>query len=212
MSSEQPRTIVDTVVLMYFLMAGAEDVLFDRAGRPLAVSRIVYDPEEDEGTPEAALSEMTRSAAYHRRVSNDPARDADARLQAAQNADRLETVHTLHSVGHIVVLDLQGSELELVSSLTSPSGCHAFGLKFPLDPGEAACLAVAVKRQLRLATDDTDALKALRSIDTEHPYERIRKLLIAAAEAEQISRDHANAIHAEMQRRGFWDNKRPFDE
>jgi hypothetical protein len=209
-SSELPRTIVDTVVLMYFLLTGEEDLLFNRVGRPLAVPRIVYDPDEDADIPAAARSEMTRSVAFHQRAARDPARDHAARLQATQNSNRLLTVHALHRAGHVVVFDLDEDELGLVSSLTSPSGCHAFGLKFPLDAGEAACLTMAVGRDLVLATDDADALKALRSIDVKHPYQRIRKLLIGAVESGCLSMDRANTIHSEMRRLGFWDAERPF--
>lgn len=209
-SLEQLRTVVDTVVLMYFLLTGEENVLFDRAGRPLAVPRIIYDPDEGNDIPEAARSEMTRSVAFQRRVASDLARDHAARSLATQNAARLQSVHLLHDVGHVVVLDLTDDELVLVSSLTSPSGCHAFGLKFPLGAGEAACLAMAVRRHLVLATDDADALKALRSIDAGHPYERIRKLLIAGVEAGRLSRERANSLHGEMRRLGFWDTERPF--
>lgn len=207
---EQPKTVVDTVVLLYFLLTGEEDVLFGLVGQPIAVPRIVYDPDEGASIPEVARSEMTRSVAFQRRAAGDLARDAAARSRATENAVRLQAIHTLHAGRHIVVLDLTDDELMLVSSLTSPSGCHAFGLKFPLGAGEAACVAMAVKRKLVLATDDADALKALRSIDAHHPYERIRKLLIAAAEDGRLSRDRANDVHAEMRRLGFWDTEPPF--
>lgn len=195
---------------MYFLLVGEEDVLFERAGRPLAVPRIIFDPDEEASVPDAARSEITQSVAFHRRAAGDPARDPETRLQATHNAGRLQAVHTLHAAGHVVVLDLDAPELMLVSSLTSPSGCHAFGLKFPLHIGEAACLAIAVQRHFVLATDDTDALKALRSINDKHPYERIRKLLVGAAETGQMSRERANSVHDEMRRLGFWDTERPF--
>jgi hypothetical protein len=207
---ERPRTIVDTVVLMYFLLAGAEDVLLERAGRPLAIPRIVYDPDEGADIPEVAMSEMTRGVTFQRRTASDLARNPEARLQATQNAHRLQSVHALYSAGHLVVIDLEEKELMLVSSLTSPSGCHGFGLRFPLGAGEAACLAIAVRRQMVLATDDTDALKALRSIDEKLPYERIRKLLIGAVDAGRMSHEQANSVHGEMCRLGFWDTERPF--
>jgi hypothetical protein len=195
---------------MYFLLTSEEDVLLERAGRPLAVPRIVYDPDEGADLPEAARSEMTRSVAFQRRAAGDLARNPEARLQATHNAARLHSVHILHGEGHVVVFDLDEGELTLVSSLTSPSGCHAFGLRFPLGAGEAACLAIAVKRRLVLATDDADALRALRSMDAQHPYERIRKLLIGAVEDGRMSRERANSLHNEMRRLGFWDTERPF--
>lgn len=195
---------------MYFLLVGEEDLLLQRLGRPLAVPRVIFDHEESTDVPEMARSEMTRGVAFHRRAAGDPARDVDARLQATQNAARLHTLHALHQAGHVVVLDMTVSELNLVSSLTSPSGCHAFGLRFPLGVGEAACLSIAIHRHLVLATDDTDALKALRSINEQHPYERIRKILVGAADAGFLERERAVAIHREMRRHGFWDTEEPF--
>lgn len=207
---ERPRTVVDTVVLMYFLLGGEEDLLFERVGRPLAVPRVVFDHEEGEDVPELARSEMTQAVAFHRRAAGDLARDPEARLQAKQNAARLHSLHVLQRAGHVVVLDLTETEPNVVSSLTSPSGCHGFGLSFPLGVGEAACLALAVHRQLVVATDDIDALKALRSINPHHPYERIRKILIGAVTAGVLEPERANAIHEEMRRHGFWDSERPF--
>ena len=60
-----------------------------------------------------------------------------------------------------------------MARLTSPGPCGDLGLRFPLDPGEAACLAIAVRRDLVLVTDDADALQALEHASPDHPYERI---------------------------------------
>ncbi|MHB8671769.1 MAG: hypothetical protein ACYDAD_14615, partial [Acidimicrobiales bacterium] len=168
-----------------------------------------FDPDEGD-VPEPGRSEITRSIAFQRRVASDPARDDTRRLVAATNADRLERTVQAHVAGEILTIDLTVAELEIVGRLTSPSGCKAFGLVFPLDAGEAACIAVAVTRSAVLATDDGDALKALRTLAPSHPYERIRKLLIRAGNGGHISPDRANEIHAEMRQLGFWDTEPPF--
>ncbi|MGH9892544.1 MAG: hypothetical protein ACREA0_11265, partial [bacterium] len=85
-------------------------------------------------------------------------------------------------------------------------------LVFGLDPGEAACLAIALNRGLVLATDDSDGLKALRKMKQRHPYQRIRRMLVQAADEGLLSRDEANAIHAEMCATGFRDREAPFAE
>lgn len=209
-SSESPDAVVDTVVLRYFLLVDEIDLLLKLVGSPVAVPRIVYDPDESEETPEDARSEITRSISYQRRAGDDRARGDRSRLDAAANAARLAEVAQLHARGAIVVLDLQDHELDLVGRLTSPTSCKEFGLRFPLDPGESACLAIAVHSGLVLVADDADALRALEHHRPGHPYERIRRLLIRAADSKLCSRKRANEIHAEMRRLGFWDREEPF--
>ncbi|MEW6475261.1 MAG: hypothetical protein AB1679_23645 [Actinomycetota bacterium] len=209
MSSESPDSVVDTVVLRYFLLADEIDLLVELLGSPLGVPRIIFDPDEED-VPAAARSEIGRSVAYQQAASRDPARDEEARATALRNATRLAGVTELHAAGRIVTLDLTDAELESVGRLTSPTGCAAFGLTFPLDAGEAACVAMAVARNLPLATDDGDALRALHALAPRHPYERIRKLLVRAATGGRVTRRRANEIHDEMRRLGFWDSHAPF--
>lgn len=214
-SSESPDSIVDTVVLMYFVMVDEVKLLLDLLRDPIAVPRVVSDPNEPaqaEVEDADTLCEISRSIEHHRRVSQDPARDDDARQTAARSGDRLTTVAELHERGQVTVLDLTPEELELLGRLTSRERCGDFGLRFPLDAGEAACLAVAVSRDLTLATDDTDALKALENQAPGHAYERIRRLLIAAGERGVRTTTEANEIHGEMRRLGFWDNTLPFPD
>lgn len=204
-----PNAVLDTVILRYFLFVDRLDLLLELLGRPLAVPRIIYDPEEDD-PPDLAACEFTRSIRYQRQASTDPARDAAAQAIAAANATALEQIHDVYARGDLVVVDLDAEERRVMSGLTSPSGCAAFGLILPLDPGEAACIAVAVGRGLCLATDDGDALKALSSIDKSLAYERIRRLLISAAEKGLVSPTETNAIHRQMTDRGFRDLQLPF--
>jgi hypothetical protein len=208
-SSPSPSCVVDTVVLRYFLLAGEADLLVGALGPPIGTPRIVYDPDEGE-VPDNARSEITRSIAYQRQAAVDPARDTATRDQAAANAKRLPVVGELYSTGKVVVMDLAPGEFDVFGMVTSPIGCGGFGLPFPLDAGEAACLAMAVARDLPLVTDDGDALRALRRIRPHHPYQRIRKLLIESGEQGKITRVRANAIHRDMTTLGFWDSHLPF--
>ncbi len=209
-SSESPDAVVDTVVLRYFLLADEVDLLLKLVGAPLAVPRIVYDPDETEQAPEDARSEITRSISYQRRAGDDPARGDTSRQEAAANAARLARVVPLHAGGAFVVFDLEDQELDLVGRLTSPTTRREFGLRFPLGPGESACIAIAVHRDLVLVTDDADALRALEHQRPGHPYERIRRLLIRAADSKLCTRKRANEVHTEMRRLGFWDREEPF--
>ena len=211
-SSESPETVVDTVVLRYFLMVDEFDLLAELLGDPIAVPRIVYDPEEPGHLDEVARSEISRSIEYQRRASRDPARNASARAIAERNAVRLGDVDGLCERGRVVILDLTPDELDLVGRLTSRERCGDFGLRFPLDAGEAACLALAVERGLTLATDDGDALTVLERHAPGPAYERIRRLLIAAGEQGLCTTARANDIHDEMRRLGFWDTTLPFPD
>jgi predicted nucleic acid-binding protein len=210
-SSASPKCVVDTVVLRYFLLVDEADLMLELLEAPIAIPRIVYD-DDDEGpqVSDDARSEITRSIAYQRRASGDPARDQDARRVAARNADRLERITALHTSGRVVIVDLTAEELALVGRLTSPTASKDFGLRFPLDAGEAACLAIAVERALVLATDDDDALRALEHHAPGHPYDRIRKLLIRAGNEGLCTPERANEIHREMRQLGFWDRDDPF--
>ena len=209
-SSGSPDAVVDTVVLRYFLLVDEIDLLLKLVGSPLAVPRIVSDPDEGEDTPEDARSEITRSISYQRRAGDDPARDEASRREAAANAGRLSEVVALEAAGTLVVLQLENQELDLVGRLTSPTTCKEFGLRFAVDPGESACLAIAVHRDVVLVTDDADALRALEHQRPGHPYERIRRLLILAADSKLCTRKRANEMHAQMRRLGFWDREEPF--
>jgi len=209
-SSASPESVVDTVVLRYFLLVDEAQLLLELLDAPIGTPRIVYDDDEPPYLPDDARSEITRSISYQQRASTDLARDLDARKEAARNAARLQQVEGLHASGRLVILDMNDEEFALVGLLTSPSGCKEFGLRFPLDAGEAACLAIAVGRGLVLVTDDTDALRAQGQHTPGHPYERIRKLLIRAGDGGLCTPERANEIHREMRRLGCWDRDEPF--
>lgn len=209
MSQGTRRTVADTVVLRYFLLVERTDLLRALLASPIIVPRIVFDPEEGD-VPFGAMSEMTRSIAFQRRVSRDPQAVEEEREQAAMRADRLEGIHTLLREGHMEVTDLAGPERDRFARLTDRRHAPEFGLRFGLDPGEAACVAIALERRFVLATDDDDALKALRSVRKRHLYQRIRKMLIEAAELGLVTEPEANDVHQEMRLMGFWDKSRPF--
>lgn len=203
--------VLDTVVLRYFLFVGRGDLLLRLLGEPLIVPRTVFDPDEGD-VPEDAMSEITRSIRFQRRVSEDPARLPEARKRAARNAARLEEVRNLHARGRIRVQELDDTELELFARLTSRDGARELGLRFAREAGEAASVALAIERGWVLATDDQDALRALEALSPGHSYERIRRLLQRAVTEGLISKDDANALHADMHRLGFWDDESPFPE
>lgn len=204
MSSEQP-SILDTVVLLYFLLAGQEALLTRLLGAPLRVSLAVYDPEERSLPPQALrhsdlLSEM-RQAIRHYEVAarSDP--------ESSELLARIRRVDPLYEQGELEVVALSADERILAARLQSRREAADFGLRVPLGPGEAACVAVAFTRGWTVATDDNAALTALSTLSgRDHPYERIRKLLVRAADEGLVTPAEARDIHNQMRQLGFWDS------
>lgn len=209
-STPDDAVITDSVILHYFLLSGHAQLLIDLLARPLRTSRIVYDPDQEPSVPPGAMSEMSRAIDWHQRRVIDRSLSIARRTEAEIAAERLAVIHTLYQQGDLVAVDMSELEQALYAELTNPHHCATYQLALPLDPGEAACVAIAVERHWTLATDDTDALKGLEVASPGHAYERIRKLLIRAANKGRLTREAANVIHDEMTSYGFWDRQRPF--
>lgn len=205
----QARAIVDTVVLRYFLLVDRTELLLNLLGSPLGVPRVVYDPEEGD-VPAIAMSEMTRAIFDQRRRWEDQLQPDDVRAGANKRMQRLHAIHSLNGIGHIEVFDMTDEERTAFARLTSPRGASGADLMFPLAPGEASTVAIAISRGMSCATDDTDALHALEVLAPGHPYERIRKLLQRAAAEGLLTHAEANQVHLEMRSAGFWDRGIPF--
>jgi predicted nucleic acid-binding protein len=195
---------------MYFLLTEQEELLFALLGEPIGLPLTVYDPIEEEagsvsGRRPDLLSEM-RQIVHH----YDVAQRTDK--AARENLLRVKRVQALVDSRRIAIIKLTDAELRLAARLQDPQTTPEFGLKAPLGPGEAACVAIAQERGLVIATDDTDALRALENLQgrPDFPFERIRKLLIWAATSGLITRGDANFIHSQMRKHGFWDKGEPF--
>jgi len=208
--SSDDRTILDTSVLLYFLLVGRDDLLRALIGNPLRCPVAVYDPD-DRSLPDGALrrsdllSEM-RQAVRHYEVA---VRTGDAPTDLLK---RVQLIDTMVDSGVVEVVEMDENELGLAARLQSRDGASEFSLRVALGPGEAACVAIALERKWTIATDDEDALKVLDLMHggRTYPYERIRRLLIRAANEKLITVDEANEIHAEMRALGFWDSGSPF--
>jgi len=200
--------ILDTVVLLYFLLVDRVDLLGDLIGRPLRVPLAVYDPLEDPRPGSSAarpefLSEMRQAVAHYRNRAANDADDAEA-------LRRLGQIDRLYASGALVSIVMDAEERRL-SAILEGSQCSEYGLKAPLGPGEAACVAISHRRGWTLVTDDADGLRAgSRLRGDAFEYERIRKLLIRAADEQHVSQEEANRIHTAMTQHGFWDSVLPF--
>jgi hypothetical protein len=198
-------TVVDTVVLHYFLLVEKSELLLDLLEPPVGIPRIVYDPDEGES---AGASELRRNIRYEERIARTSHAGAE-RHAALQRVQRLEAIDPL--VGDPVqVFDMTDSELDFFGRLTAERPDDELSLVAPLGAGEAACVAIAIERGHVMATDDADGLRVLHRLRPNHPYERIRRLLIRAGENALVTRDHANNLHRRMREMGFWDAVDPF--
>lgn len=205
-----PPAVVDTVVLRYFLFVDKGALLLDLLGRPIYVPRVVYDPDEDPGVPDAAMSEMTRSIMVQGRWAADSSRTGAERQIASRNVSQLSGLAQMVQSGDLVIVDLTPDEQTTFAGFVDPEPQKAQGRVLPLGRGEAACVTLALTREWVFASDDSDGIATLKAINPKHPHERIRRLLVRAANTGMCSEDEANEIHREMMRLGFWDKTPPF--
>lgn len=208
MSSERNH-ILDTVVLLYFLLTEQEDLLGELIGWPLRMPFAVYDPDDWTGSLESKprldlSSEMYQAERYYDNIALETG-DTGA-------AFKINRVDRLHAEGRVVVEAMNLGEQRLADELQGARALQ-LGLRVSLGAGEAACVAIAFQRGWTIVTDDNDALRALSALygDRDYDYERIRKLLIRAAVENRVTEDEANRIHDSMASYGFWDSQRPFD-
>lgn len=210
MSSPEPSCICDTVVVLYFLLVEEEVLLRDLIGDPIRVPLTVYDPDE-RSLPEDALrhsellSEMRQAVRHYETAVRIGGADPEL-------LDRVARIDEMFDEGALEPVDLEESEIFLAARLQSRDEVAEFGLRFPLGPGEASCVAIAWERHWTIATDDDAALSVLDHLHAgrTYPYERIRKLLIRAADEKRITRKKANEVHQAMRDLGFWDTGIPF--
>lgn len=202
-------TVVDTVILHYFLLVEECELLLDLLDPPVGVPRIVYDPDDGDSA-DAVVSELRRNIRYEERIARTSQAGADYKA-ATQHAQRLQAIDRL--IGdQIQVLDMTETELDIFQRLTAEQPDEDLKLVAPLGAGEAACIAITIERGHVLATDDADGLRVLHRLRPNHPYQRIRRLLIRAGDSGTIKRSHANDIHRRMREVGFWDTVAPFPD
>ena len=206
--SSDDKHIIDTVVLLYFLLVGEEELLCTLVGTPLQVPLAVYDPEDRDLPPTAGrrvelLSEMRQAVGHY---------ESPARLAGDDDSlFRVSRIDSLYDESRLVPVPMTPGERLLAAKLESFDALD-YGVRVPLGPGEAACVAISFERDWTIVTDDSDALKVLKKLHRRRDfrYERIRKLLIRAAEEGHVTREEANRLHAAMRSHGFWDTGQPF--
>ena len=158
--SSDDKHIIDTVVLLYFLLVGEEDLLCTLLGTPLQVPLAVYDPEDRDLPPMARrraelLSEMRQAVGHY---------ESSARLTGDDDSlSRVRRIDSLHDEHRLVPVPMTPEERLLAAKLESAEAL-GYGVRVPLGPGEAACVAISFERGWTIATDDSDALKVLQKL------------------------------------------------
>jgi len=204
-SPAEPDVVADTVVVNYFVSAGAFDLLATLLGGVVFVPRAVFDPAEPESVADAAVSELRAGLRFHRRRANDDRTPLVLRQRSERALPHFETLPSLAASGRLVALDLSDDELRLFGRLRSVDYVRQFARVAGLGRGEAAALALAVNRGYGLATDDQDAIEVARGVRSELPIHRIRALLLRAVKTGLITKSRARELHSAMIEAGFWD-------
>ncbi len=196
--------------IIWFLLAEQDALLRELVGAPIVVPLTVYDPDERTLPDEALrrselLSEMRQSIRHYEALG-------DTETSNLELVERVRRVDDLHDQGLLETVVMDADERSLAAHLQSQDGADDHGLRLPLGPGEAACVAIASTRRWTIVTDDTAALMVMevRHGADGFEYERIRKLLTRAAHQGLITEDEANEIHDDMRHLGFWDTEGPF--
>lgn len=159
-------TVVDATVLNCFAAAERMRDLPVALARTGAVCRAVWDPDEPTGGDERFRGEINRTSAVYRRRSDEPRRSAEGRARARRLADEYADIERLHANGDLLVIDLDDEERRLAAELMSPEHTRAIDLPFGLAASTAGSVAVTIRRKWELASDDSDAIRALRA---HHP-------------------------------------------
>lgn len=201
---DQP-VVFDTVVINYFLAVSEIELLARLCGKPLAIPRSVFDPDEEDAGREEAMSELRRGLHLHRRRCEDDGAPAELRARSERALPAFERLPALLSSGVLQVVDLDDAETRLYAELRDATAVRRFGVVVGLGPGEAAVLAICAKRGWRPATDDTDAIRVAEQLLPGEKPLRIRALLRLAVERRLVDLPKARVIHKAMRDLGFWD-------
>lgn len=201
----EPPVVFDTVVVNYFLATGEIALLARLCGKPLAIPRSVFDPDEDDVGREEGLSELRRGLHLHRRRCEDEGVAPELRARSERALPEFERLPELVSAGVLKVVDLVDAETRLYAVLRDSAEVQRFGLVVGLGPGEAAVLAICANRDWRPATDDTDAIRVAEQLVPGVKPLRIRALLRMAVDGDLVDLPRARAIHTSMRELGFWD-------
>jgi hypothetical protein len=201
--------IVDTVVVNYFTAAGRFLLLSEILGGSVCVPTVVYDPMDDEILEDAGpISELEQGKRLHRRRSTDMAVSYRARERSKAALPHFEALSDHVAQGKLVPLELTDGELQIYSQLREKNYVKRYDRVVGLGRGEAAALAIAETRSMRLSTDDADGIHVAQRRNPRLEPLRIRRLLLIGVEHNIVGLSEARSIHLSMVGAGFWDTGR----
>ncbi len=202
------EVVADTVVVNYFLAVGRFPLLAAIAGGRVYVPRAVYDPEDAQRVPEVGLSELEQGLRRHRRRAADEELSPRQRELSREALPHFEQLPDHTREGSLVPLILDPVELSRYSAFRDPMWTRQFDLIAGLGAGEAAAMALAETRNMRLATDDQDCIRVVERGSSGITVLRVRRLLQTAVDVGLLGREEARSVHLAMVSAGFRDKGR----
>jgi predicted nucleic acid-binding protein len=206
--SPSEQVVADTVVVNYFLALGRFALLTRIVGGHVFVPRAVYDPDDAGRALDAGLSELEVGLRQHRSRAEDDELPPRKRERSREALPHFEQLPQLVSQGLLMPLELTPTEIQTYAMFRDHSWGRQHGLLTGLGFGEAAALAVAESRGMRLATDDEDCIRVATARNPQMRIERIRGLLQSAVDRNFIGLNEARSVHLAMVAFGFYDRGR----
>lgn len=216
MSSPDNLTIVvDSSILIPWSLVSKTELLVSIGD--IFTTDFVYDLNEISQldpltiTKSWGASDIAKDILHYRRKGSDLRLTDYWRLAAQTSADNLERIADHIIDNRLKIINVQEhQEIDLYARLTSQRQAEALGLARSISYSAASCVTVAYRRDMVLASDDKDAVRALRALSQDHPSISTQDLLRMASQAGHISQQQANDIHIDIAYRGICDPNPPY--
>ena len=207
--------VVDSSILIPWSLAGKAELLVSVGD--MFTTDFVYDLNEISQLDPLIITktwgacDIAKDILHYRRQGSDP-RLTDYWHRAAQTAaDNLERLADHLIDNRLKIISLQEpQEIDLYARLTSQKRAEELGLVRSIGYSAASCVTVAYERDMILASDDKDAVRALKVLSHDHPSIGTQALLRRASQAGHISQQEANDIHLDIAYRGICDPNPPY--
>lgn len=207
--------VVDASILIPWSLASKAELLVSVGD--ISTTDFVYDFNEMSQLSPIRItkywwtSDVAKETIHHRYRGSDPRMRDDRRRAAQMAADRLERIADLLIGNKLKIVTIQEhQETALYARLSSQRRAEDLGLTRSISHSAASCVAVAYERDMVLASDDRDAVRALQVLSPDHLSVSTQDLLRMASQAGHISKQQANDIHLDIAFRGICDPTPPY--
>lgn len=214
-SPNDPSIVVDASILIPWSLANKAELLVSVGD--IYTTDFVYDFNEmsqlspTKITKSWGASDIAKETIHHRYRGSDPRMRDDRRRAAQMAADRLERIADLLIGNKLKIVTIQEhQETALYARLSSQRQAEDLGLTRSISHSAASCVAVAYERDMVLASDDRDAVRAMQVLSPDHLSVSTQDLLRMASQAGHISKQQANDIHLDIAFRGICDPTPPY--